>query len=147
MGGGGGQPLEKSLVRAKGRFGRLHCVWNMKMVLGRMARSFHCSASRVSQGQKVGFLLRTFQFLGEPPPRARSLRGSSPPAQTYFARYLQAGHVAAIFISKRYTARETCASVCPNNVPRKSGPLPFSRDGNYTSSLSPSPFHPPLSLR
>lgn len=35
-----------------------------------------------------------------------------PHRQTYFARYLQAGHVAAIFISKRYTARDVRPRRC-----------------------------------
>lgn len=96
--------VEKLLVRGKSRFGTLHCVRNMKMELGRMTESFHCPASGVSQGQKVGFLSRTFQFLGEPHPLV--LVPPPPPTsgQTYFAGYLEAGHVTAIFILEGYTA-------------------------------------------
>lgn len=93
--------VEKLLVRGKSRFGTLHCVRNMKMELGRMTESFHCPASGVSQGQKVGFLSRTFQFLGEPHPL---VLGPLTSGRTYFAGYLEARHVTAIFILEGYTA-------------------------------------------
>lgn len=131
--------LEKSRIRAKGRFGRLHCVRNMKIKLGQMGRVISLSREpRISRTKGSGFFLRTFQFLGEnhPPLSTGKLtsrdivkRGTLPPSS-----------------SRNVISRETCGSVCPNNVARDEvETLPFSRDGNYISSSFS--YHPVIARR
>lgn len=130
--------LEKSLVRAKGRFGRLHCVRNMKIELGRMGRVISLSREpRISRTKDQV----SFTNFSIPRWTTTSFRLHQ---QTYFARYLEAGHVAAIFISKRYIARDV-HSVCPNNVARKSRRCLFHVMGII--SLSPFSYHPVIARR
>lgn len=125
--------VEKLLVRGKSRFGTLHCVRNMKMELGRMTESFHCPASGVSQGQKVGFLSRTFQFLGEPHPLV--LVPPPPPLGKLTSRdILKRGTLLPSSSWKVIPRRETRGPVCSSNS-EVGGTLPFSRDENYISSV------------
>lgn len=69
------------------------------------AGSFHCPAGRVSQGQKVGFLLRTFQFLGEPPP-PRVASSASTPANLLSRDIFKRG---TLLSSRNVILGETCA--------------------------------------
>lgn len=109
---------EKSLVRAKGRFGSLHCVRNMKIELG--PGHFIVPRAAYLKDKRSVFFYGLFNSSVNHllVPLFRLNR------QTYFARYLQAGHVTTIFISERYTSRNV-HSVCPNNVAWKSRDVTF----------------------
>jgi len=107
--------LEKSLVWAKGRFGRLHCARNMKIELGRMGRVISLSREPRISRTKGWFSFTDFSI----PRWTTSSSVRLHRHKLYLGRYFQAVHVAAIFISKRYTARDV-HSVYPNNIARKS---------------------------